>query len=355
MHHITRRHTSSTTRGAGTTESPGRRPSTVTMSSTSSARRSSRHRVNGACARWCAIALVVAVASATFVNDVLVPRARKHWDERAMPRYDVVVDESSSESEAHRERNVPKTLHTLTLRDDGETPFPLNFTARMNPGWTTQTYDVRRGGLYMDLKCPEHAEAYRRLKPVAFKADLLRYCILYTEGGVWMDDDILLLKSLDELTANMRRDHLFAFDRRVYKLVGGPGQIWNAFMVAIPRSAVFKRAMMKISENVAKENHFYHSLYYTGPALLFECAERTDSIELRWRVQHRDALSAVSRRVADAETDEEVLLHFKLPRESKHYSQMSRANDIYGSGGGGSSRKILNSVRCATVRGGACA
>ena len=147
------------------------------------------------------------------MNDVLVPRARKHWDERAMPRYDVVVDESSSESEAHRERNVPKTLHTLTLRDDGETPFPLNFTARMNPGWTTQTYDVRRGGLYMDLKCPEHAEAYRRLKPVAFKADLLRYCILYTEGGVWMDDDILLLKSLDELTANMRRDHLFAFDR----------------------------------------------------------------------------------------------------------------------------------------------
>ena len=324
------------------------------MSSTSSARRSSRYRVNGACARWCAIALVVAVASATFVNDVLVPRARKHWDERAMPRYDVVVDESSSESEAHRERNVPKTLHTLTLRDDGETPFPLNFTARMNPGWTTQTYDVRRGGLYMDLKCPEHAEAYRRLKPVAFKADLLRYCILYTEGGVWMDDDILLLKSLDELTANMRRDHLFAFDRRVYKLVGGPGQIWNAFMVAIPRSAVFKRAMIKISENVAKENHFYHSLYYTGPALLFECAERTDSIELRWRVQHRDALSAVSRRVADAETDEEVLLHFKLPRASKHYSQMSRANDIYGSGGG-SSRKILNIVRCATVGGAACA
>ena len=95
----------------------------------------------------------------------------------------------------------------------------------------------------------------------------------------------------------------------------------------------YVRAMAKISENVARENHFYHSLYYTGPAL-FECAERTDSIKLRWRVQHRDALSAVSRRVADAETDEEVLLHFKPPRASKHYSQMSRANDIYGSGGG---------------------
>ena len=303
-------------------------------------RRASSRRA-GTASRWCAIGLITVVTLTTFIDDVLVPRARRHWDARPVPRYDSLLIE----------REVPKTLHTLTLR--GDVPFPLNYTARMNPNWTTQTYDVARGRAYMELKCPEHAEAYTRLKPVAFKADLLRYCILYSEGGVWMDDDILLLQSLDALTANMRRDHLFAFDRRVYKLVGGPGQIWNAFMVAVPGSAVFKRAMVKISENVANEHHFYHSLYYTGPALLYECAERTDSIEFRWRVQHRDALSAVSRRVADVETDEEVLLHFKLPRASKHYSQMSRANDIYedaAEGAAAATRKILAAL--ATVGGG---
>lgn len=303
-------------------------------------RRASSRRA-GTASRWCAIGLITVVTLTTFIDDVLVPRARRHWDARPVPRYDSLLIE----------REVPKTLHTLTLR--GDVPFPLNYTARMNPNWTTQTYDVARGRAYMELKCPEHAEAYTRLKPVAFKADLLRYCILYSEGGVWMDDDILLLQSLDALTANMRRDHLFAFDRRVYKLVGGPGQIWNAFMVAVPGSAVFKRAMVKISENVANEHHFYHSLYYTGPALLYECAERTDSIEFRWRVQHRDALSAVSRRVADVETDEEVLLHFKLPRASKHYSHMSRANDIYedAAEGAAAARKILAAL--ATVGGGA--
>jgi hypothetical protein len=304
-------------------------------------RRASPRRA-GAASRWCAIGLLTIFTLTTFIDDVLVPRARKHWDARPVPRYESLLIE----------REVPKTLHTLTLR--GDVPFPLNYTARMNPNWTTQTYDVARGRAYMELKCPEHAEAYKRLKPVAFKADLLRYCILYSEGGVWMDDDILLLKSLDALTANMRRDHLFAFDRRVYKLVGGPGQIWNAFMVAVPGSAVFKRAMVKISENVANEHHFYHSLYYTGPALLYECAERTDSIEFRWRVQHRDAMSSVSRRVADVETDEEVLLHFKLPRASKHYSQMSRANDIYedaAEAAAAAARKILAAF--ATVGGGA--
>ena len=69
--------------------------------------------------------------------------------------------------------------------------------------------------------------------------------------------------------------------------------------------------------------------YYTGPALLYESIVDEDSIEFRWRVQHRDALSAASRRVADVRTDEEVLLHFKLSRATKHYSEMSRGGDIY--------------------------
>jgi len=133
------------------------------------------------------------------------------------------------------------------------------------------------------------------------------------------------------VVSDMRHDALFVYDRRVYKLAGGLKQVWNAFMVAVPGLDVFARAMDKIAANVADRRHFYHSLYYTGPALLYESIADGDSIEFRWRVQHRDALSAASRRVADVRTDEEVLLHFKLPRATKHYSEMSRGGDIYAS------------------------
>ena len=224
---------------------------------------------------------------------------------------------------------LPHTLHTLTLPNDSS--FPLKITTRLNPTWTLKTYDAYGGAEYMETNCEKYSRAYRALKPLAFKADLLRYCILYTEGGAWMDDDILLVKSLDELTNDMRHDALFVYDRRVYKLAGGPKQVWNAFMVAVPGLDVFARAMEKIAANVADRRHFYHSLYYTGPALLYESIADGDSIEFRWRVQHRDALSAASRRVADVRTDEEVLLHFKLPRATKHYSEMSRGGDIYAS------------------------
>ena len=224
---------------------------------------------------------------------------------------------------------LPRKLHTLTLPNDSS--FPLKITEQLNPTWTLKTYDAYGGAEYMETNCEKYSRAYRALKPLAFKADLLRYCILYTEGGAWMDDDILLVKSLDELTNDMRHDALFVYDRRVYKLAGGPKQVWNAFMVAVPGLDVFARAMEKIAENVADRRHFYHSLYYTGPALLYESIADGDSIEFRWRVQHRDALSAASRRVADVRTDEEVLLHFKLPRATKHYSEMSRGGDIYAS------------------------
>ena len=139
-----------------------------------------------------------------------------------------------------------------------------------------------------------------------------------------MDDGILLVKSLDKLTIDMRHDALFVYDRRVYELVGGPKQVSNALMVAVPGLDVFARAMEKIAANVADRRHFYHSLFYAGPALLYESIADGDSIEFRWRMQHRNAMSAASRRIAHVRTDEEVFLHCKLPRATKHYSGISR-------------------------------
>ena len=246
---------------------------------------------------------------------------QSHWNDAPVPVFTMTTNGENTMSA------LPHTLHTLTLPNDSS--FPLKITEQLNPTWTLKTYDAYGGAEYMETNCKKYSRAYRALKPLAFKADLLRYCILYTEGGAWMDDDILLVKSLDELTNDMRHDALFVYDRRVYKLAGGPKQVWNAFMVAVPGLDVFARAMEKIAANVADRRHFYHSLYYTGPALLYESVADGDSIEFRWRVQHRDALSAASRRVADVRTDEEVLLHFKLPRATKHYSEMSRGGDIY--------------------------
>jgi hypothetical protein len=222
---------------------------------------------------------------------------------------------------------IPRVMHTLTLAH--ERSFPLDLTRRANSEWTVRTYDVEEGREYVRGNCEERLEAYDGLAPTAFKADLLRYCILYTEGGVWIDDDIVVVDALDDLVRDARHELLLVYDRNVYKSAGGPGQVWNAFMCARPGSAVFERAMDKISENVRKRAVYYHSLYYTGPALLYDSIEPSDSVEYRWQMQTRPAMSTGSQRIADVATDREVLLHFKLPRTTTHYSTLSRSKAVY--------------------------
>ena len=259
------------------------------------------------------------------IASCVLPCLRRYRDAQTVPVFPARENQSIE---------LPRTIHTLSCctknAREGLLPFPLNFTLQTNPGWDFRKYDVEEGERYVNTNCAKHAHAYRTLKPISFKSDLLRFCILYNEGGVWMDDDLLLLKPLTQLTERMDHDVLFSYDRRVHKLAGGPGQVWTAFIAAKPRADVFARAMRQISANVAQRRRFRHPLWYTGPALLYDVIDgATDSIQFRWRVQHRGGLVVKSQRVADVQTDDEVLLHFQQPRTLAHYSKMSRRGGVY--------------------------
>ena len=64
--------------------------------------------------------------------------------------------------------------------------------------WTEDTYDIR--------SCPYAYEAYKH-KKYAFASDYARFDILYQYGGVYIDTDVELLKTIPE---NMLNDHGFA-------------------------------------------------------------------------------------------------------------------------------------------------
>ena len=87
-----------------------------------------------------------------------------------------------------------------------------------------------------------------------------------------MDDDILLVKSLNELT-DMRHDAFFVlFNRRVYKLACGAKQVWNAFMVAVPRFEVFARAE---TLRVVAFRGSFHPALTVSPCQTRACSGRT--------------------------------------------------------------------------------
>ena len=95
---------------------------------------------------------------------------QSHWNDAPVPVFTMTTNGENTTSA------LPHIFHILTLPT--ESPFASNMTARLNPTWTLKTYDAYGGAEYMETNCKTYSRAYRALKPLAFKADLLRYCIL---------------------------------------------------------------------------------------------------------------------------------------------------------------------------------
>jgi len=103
--------------------------------------------------------------------------------------------------------------------------------------------------------------AFTTFIPGAFKADLFRYCILYKEGGIYIDikfNTINQFKLIDFVDKEY-------FVKDLYR--SGEG-IYNAFMVCKAGNPILKKCIDKIVENV--KNRYYGPSVFsvTGPILM---------------------------------------------------------------------------------------
>ena len=102
--------------------------------------------------------------------------------------------------------------------------------------------------------------AYDRLIPGAYKADLWRCCVLYIHGGIYMDIKLKCINGfrLIELTENNHyvRDRI------------PPLSIYNALIVSQPRSPFLWKAICRIVINTNKQFYGKSALEPTGPTML---------------------------------------------------------------------------------------
>jgi glycosyltransferase involved in cell wall biosynthesis len=108
---------------------------------------------------------------------------------------------------------------------------------------------------------PEVLNAYNKLKPYAYKADLARYCIAYVYGGWYIDINIEVV-SLPPKELNL--DMILVRDYNNGTRIA-PWQIANGLFYATAKSPALKIAIEMVVENV--KNNFYgkRSLSVTGP------------------------------------------------------------------------------------------
>jgi len=107
--------------------------------------------------------------------------------------------------------------------------------------------------------------AYKKCNPYAFKADLVRYCLLYVFGGYYFDITIC-----PELNLYFEHDAVLFKGITNKSLTNNYPILENAAMFfKSPKHDFLKRAIEKCVENINTHNYGRHPLDITGPMMLY--------------------------------------------------------------------------------------
>jgi len=154
--------------------------------------------------------------------------------------------------------NIFQTWHTKTLP-------PLmtnavNTIINVNPRFKYCLYDDNDCRDFIKNSFPENVlNAYDTLIPGAYKADLWRYCILYKEGGIYLD---IKYKPINKFKfINLTEKEHWVLDMDNYG-------IYNALIVTRPGNSILLKAIEQIVENVKNKYYGGSCLEPTGPHLL---------------------------------------------------------------------------------------
>ena len=132
------------------------------------------------------------------------------------------------------------------------------------PDFTYQLYNLERAREFLTQKFDkEVVEAFDKLNPYAYKADLLRYCILYQVGGWYFDIPSRPLLSI-EVPDSVET---IAFrDMQLY--TGTNFACQNSILFAKPQLPIYERAIKLVVENCKRNYYGINALCPTGTVVL---------------------------------------------------------------------------------------
>lgn len=159
--------------------------------------------------------------------------------------------------------------------------FQTWFTKNLSPDFKslTETWKTKNPNyayfLHDDYDCEEFIKknfdikvynAYCRIIPGAFKADLWRYCILYIYGGIYVDIDTICHNEID-VFLNESIEFMTPIDLNNWSVIG-THNLFNAFIASVPKHPILLECINRIVYHVENNIVPYSNLDFTGPGVL---------------------------------------------------------------------------------------
>ena len=184
-------------------------------------------------------------------------------------RYDYVKKFSGNNNLNNTFKMIPKKIFQTWESDDIDPEFQtiVDSWKMKNPNYEYKFYNARDRRKFIK----EHFDkmvimAYDKILPGAFKCDLWRLCVLYIEGGVYIDFDTLCMGKLDDFI-DVNDEFVVPIDLNINP-AEGQHNLFNSFMASIPQSQILLEAINQIVYNV-ENNIIPNSLLdFSGPGML---------------------------------------------------------------------------------------
>jgi hypothetical protein len=175
--------------------------------------------------------------------------------------------------------------------------------------------------------------AFDTLKPGAYKADLWRLCILYINGGIYIDIKFNCINNFKFIALTEREYLVLDRPHFLYKIwkEGEIGLI-NGLLVSKSKNNLLLRCINKICENVKNKYYGYNRFYPTGPGLLGEeyikmLKENESTMNIQTELNKLDLCF---------NNDEQILFnnviileHYKEYRTEKQFAKTQTYEELY--------------------------
>jgi hypothetical protein len=174
-------------------------------------------------------------------------------------------------------QQIPKTIyqtwHTKDLPPKmAETVEKLK---RDNPEYTYKLFDDKECHDFIEKNFdPDVTHAYDTLIPGAFKADLWRYCVLYINGGFYID---IKFRCEPEFSLSDIREPTFYVREYNHKGTGLYNHIiYTGIIGSVPKNPVFMKCIRQIIENCKTQYYGPEHTSPTGPYLFASLLDPED-------------------------------------------------------------------------------
>lgn len=175
--------------------------------------------------------------------------------------------------------NIPKNIFQIYHDKNLIKENVKNEIIHLNPNYNYKLYDFNEGIEFIKVNfnkdLSEKIMFYiQNLERYAHKSDLLRYCLLYIYGGVYLDVDLKQKKSLDNIIIETNNadfitsfglggdiikmsEKEFKYNNSIYQPM-----LCNGFLFSIPKNIILLNLIKKIITLPLKNRHSVNIYYF---------------------------------------------------------------------------------------------